>query len=106
MKAKTRNPSKEEVAQITASTYLAQLVDVLHYNLSNHDTRDEYGRFLSKWSGKVTIESKILKHLLLLTGGKGKVIAKATLYYWELRKESLGLGVYNVWLATVEKETR
>lgn len=96
MKAKTKTPSE------VASAYLAQLVDTLRYNLTNNDTRDEYGRFIPKGSGVVTIESKILKQILLQTGGKGNVVAKATVFYWELRKKPLGLGVYNVWLATVE----
>jgi hypothetical protein len=96
MKAKNKTPSE------VAASYLGQLKDTLIYNLNHKESKDQYGRFIPIGSCRVTIESKILKQILLQTGGLGTVIAGATVFHWQLRKNPLGLGVYNVWLATVE----
>lgn len=43
-----------------------------------------------------TVDGKILKLILLETGGKFTLIVRGTVYECELYKKPLGLGVYNV----------
>ena len=44
-----------------------------------------------------TMDSKVLKAILLNTGGAFTVIVNATVFNCNLVKKNLGVGVYNVW---------
>ena len=45
-----------------------------------------------------TINTKNLAKVLLETGGEISVTVNGTVYHCELKKKSLGAGVYRVWL--------
>ena len=50
-----------------------------------------------------TCDARVLKALLLDTGGELKTIISGTVYHYSIETKHLGVGVYNVWLERKDK---